>query len=194
MGKRFSMIVLAALLFLFESVPVFAQSDLSAGYQFVRLSTADGASNLPQGFGIDYARSISNGWRIVGVFGWAARHENGPLDTFSADLNFNQITIAGGIRRQFGGETKTYPYVQAVVGLARSALHATLDGLPIIDDTSIDPMFEPGAGIASRLTDSIGFFGQIDYRLILAGSSSEALADETVQGFRIFVGARVAIP
>jgi len=100
MGKRSSMVVLAALLFLFESVPVFAQSDLSAGYQFVRLSTADGASNLPRGFGIDYARSISNGWKIVGVFGWAAKHENGPLDTFSADLKFTQITNRGVIAVQ----------------------------------------------------------------------------------------------
>jgi hypothetical protein len=184
MAKHLAILALCALAIPFVAEPAFAQSDVSVGYQFVRLSTADGPLNLPQGVGIEYAHPIADGWRVLGVFGWARKNESGPVDAFAVDTTFTQLTFGAGVRRDVTTRMKATPYVQAVVGVARSSFRAASDGVLAIDDASSDPLLEPGVGVASNLGGPFALFAQLDYRKVWPGAHSAIFFNETVQGPR----------
>jgi hypothetical protein len=193
MAKALSIIALITLAIHCDAAPASAQSDLSIGYQFVRLSPPDGAFNLPVGVGIEYAHSIANGWKVVGIFGWSRNNERRTVDSFSIDTTFAQSTFGGGIRREVNVK-KGHAYIQAALGAARSSFRATSNSLPAIDSTSSDLMFQPGVGFTSDIASHLGPFGEIAYRAVWPRENSQLFLHETVSGFRVFVGARIRMP
>jgi hypothetical protein len=171
-----------------------AQSDVSIGYQYLRLSVSGEAVNLPQGFGVQYGQTIATGWQAVGVFGWAGKNDAGQVDAFALTTRFTQITLGGGIRREFRTRTNAHPFVQAVVGVARSSFRFTSNGALGGLYTSNDLLVEPGAGLASVLAGRIGIFGEVDYRTIWPDANSEIYySDDNVRGLRLLIGVRVKL-
>jgi hypothetical protein len=193
MTKAFWILSLVAVAIHCEARRAFAQSELSVGYQFIRLSTADGSVNLPQGFAVDYTHTVADGWKVLAVLGWARHDTNGSVDAFAVDSRLTQLTVGGGLRRDIKTQTKAIPYVQAAIGVADSSFRATSNGLVATDETSSDLFVEPGAGVAYNAGAALGVFGQLDYRRVWPDQASEVFFHETVDGFRVFVGVRITM-
>jgi len=168
---------------------VSAQSSVGIGYDFLRLSVAGDSSNLPYGVGFDYTHTVRKSrFDALGVFDWARRQDSVAADGFAIGTRAGQLAIAGGVRASLGG-----PYVQTVAGLARSSFRATFNGLPGIDDSSNDFMVEPGIGYGQSVAGRLDVFGQVNYRKVWPHADSLIFFNETVQGLRVFGGARVRV-
>ncbi len=178
---------------LLYSVPSFADSTAAVGYQFVRLSSLGESSNLPIGIGVNWATSLGHGFSVLADFGWSRRADRGTVDAFSVDASLRQVTIAGGLRYELSHTPKAQPYVKLSAGITRSSLSADFNGLRGIDNSSTDPIVQPGGGIAARLGGRLALFGQVDYSLMWTHKDSDLFYGERVDGLRVSCGVRLTI-
>jgi hypothetical protein len=170
-----------------------AQSNVSIGYEYVRLSISGEPFSLREGFGATYAVAISGRWQAIGSVDWARKNMSGLVDAYMMGETFTQTTLGGGVRREFETGINAHPYAQAVAGIARSSVRITSNGAVAIDSSSNDLLVEPGAGLALELTRRLGIFGEIGYRAIWPHADSDVYFFDTVRGLRVLVGARVKV-
>lgn len=193
-AKKVATFTVATLAFVCSTSSAFAQSDVSVGYQFVRLMAPDGTTDLPVGLGVEYAHDITRGWRAVATFDLARRNQSGNVDAFYLETRFMQSTLAGGLRLEVNLGVNAQAYFQAAVGVALSTFRATSNGLSAIDSRSNDLMFQPGVGLVSRLAGRVGIFGEFAYRRVWPHESSELFFEDTLSGFRVMVGVHINVP
>lgn len=173
-----------------------AQPELSAGYQFLRLSGADESPvNFAVGLAADYAHPLKDRWAVVGQLDWTRRSVSGTFsgDQFGKAFQFTstltQVSMAAGLR--YGLKlSRVTPYVQALGGITRSSASAEIDGAEALDEAAADLMLQPGVGAAVMVNEKWSGVGQVDYRSIFTGDNSDIFFKPTVRGLRLFLGVR----
>ncbi|HEY7288613.1 MAG TPA: hypothetical protein VH583_02165 [Vicinamibacterales bacterium] len=128
----------------------------------------------------DVAVPVARSTALVGELGFATDDQNEP--GVSGNLKF--YTVAGGARWTTTNRMRRVvsPYVQLLVGAARTHADLIQNGMPF-DDGDWAFMFQPGVGVTVPLTTPIGLMAQADYRrAFFYGSENE---------WRVVVGVRV---
>jgi len=151
---------------------------IGVGYQVLHIPD----ETFPFGMNLDIAVHVVPSMALVGEFGFATddQHES----SVSGNLKF--YTVAGGARwTMTTGSVRRVvsPYVQMLVGAARSDADLIQNGMPF-NDGDWAFMLQPGVGVTVPLTAPIGVMGQIDYRrAFFYGSENEW---RVVLGVRVF--------
>ncbi len=152
--------------------PAAAQTgvELSAGYNL--LITED--DSVPVGWYVDVAKSVSGNIGVVGQVTGNYKSE----EEAGVDIDLNLHTFLAGVRFS-GANTSTTPFVQALVGAARSSGGTEIAGIDIgVSDTSA--ALQVGGGVNLRGASSLGFRIGADYLRTLGDAGGNA--------FRVAVG------
>ena len=185
--------ILVAAIWYAHPTEIWAQSDLSIGYQFARVSTGTGSFNLPYGLEVDYAYPSGDQRRIGGAGDWGRRSQGGTVDAIPVTTTFSQLSVAGGVRYVFRTHLPVVPYLQAMVGVARSSTRATTSNAVAVESASTDLMVQPGVGTNVPVGGRWSIFGQADYRQLWPGQSSAVFFRELVHGIRAVAGVRFSL-
>jgi hypothetical protein len=156
---------------LITSAPARAQDaravDLGVGYQW--LDTSD--QSYPVGLHVDASGPIFGGLRWLGeaTFGRDTEHDR----EFGVNASLTATTFGGGARWSFGSGG-VRPYFQATFGSQRDAYVLSAEGAgDLISETETTLMFQPGGGVALRVTGRWDLFGQADLRRVFYDQQAE---------------------
>ncbi|HEY7172003.1 MAG TPA: outer membrane beta-barrel protein [Vicinamibacterales bacterium] len=155
--------------------------ELSAGYQFLHAPD----QTFPFGVNVDGMRHYGS-LGLVGEAGWA-RHSD---DDSGATFTNSMWNFGAGPRWTGFGTGKTWPYAQALAGLAVS--HTNLDVTGGTSDTHASFMVQPGVGVTFVAGDGWGVFGQVDYRRTFFDEPAGTEHSMNNQ-FRVFAGVRMIL-
>lgn len=178
------------------AAPVFAQApkaEVSGGYQFLNLSTADQNESMPLGWYFDVAGNLNRTFGIVFQVG-------GNYKTFEESFSIGGITstttanlkvheFLGGVRLNANSGATIVPFGQVLVGgmngSAKVTSSTTLPGSEPIAfsgaDSGTNFGLEAGGGINFGLTSGLGLRAGADYLRVFA-------ADGDVNLFRFHIG------
>jgi hypothetical protein len=171
------------------AVPASAQ-EVSLGYQWQRISVDDESQSLPLGFNIDVAGPITPTLDIVGQLDWSRKSESETIFGTDVDTTISFTTFGGGIRWSSRANPSATPFVQALFGATRGSFSCEVGGVDCDDfigedNSSTDPMFQIGGGVAIPM-GAWSALGQIDYRRIFAEG-------EGANSIRLVFGVRLGI-
>lgn len=187
MKKSILVVLGSALALVAAEMPAAAQDklDVGVGYQFQRGED----TNFPIGFNFDVAGKIRPNLSWVGQVDWS-RHTESTSEsdfglTINTDATANITSFGAGVRWTPPTNMSVSPYVQALVGAARSSFSAsvTVDPEEFADffgdleqsGSSTDAVFQVGAGVAFPLSDKIAGVGQVDFRRILSDDAGNVI-------------------
>ena len=170
------------------STPALAQSGWEFGYQPAHVPD----ETLPMGFSIGIVGSLSPTWAIVGEVAAAKESEEVP----GFEESFTVMDIGGGVRWMPPTTWPVQPFVQLMTGVVRRSLDIDIGGDDDDDDdlddgpnqSAMDFMIQPGAGVAYRLTDMWSAVGAVKFTAAL--TEDDEFADDA-DGYRVFLGVRL---
>jgi opacity protein-like surface antigen len=185
--RRISLCVF--MLVLVAALPAAAQGvrpEVSLGYQWQHVSSPvedsdeTVSTNFPLGFNVDVAVPVSGPLSAVGQFDWSHSSpdeiEGQSLSGTGVEASLSTVAYAVGIRWNGKSSPSVTPYVQMLVGGARSSASVTVNGTAAEDiPTENSFMLQAGFGAALALSQKTDVIGQLDYRRLFASGGSNVI-------------------
>jgi hypothetical protein len=155
------------------ALPAAAQ-DLSAGYQWQRLSTGGVSGNYPFGVNLDASLPIPESTvSLIGQFDWSRKSQSGSTSNLSV--------VGGGLRWSPMASDAARPFVDAVAGLSHDAVK-----VGALTAAANDFFFQAGGGVTRPVTDAADWVLQADYRCLFSDP-------EKTHSVRVVIGVRIAL-
>ncbi len=188
------------------AVPASAQGlqdlELSAGYQFLKISNddfdeADVDTSLSKGWYADLSGNLNDWLAVVGQVSGNYKSDSATVTiggvTTAAEYDLSVHTFLGGARISSRRNPGVTPFAQVLAGLARAGFSgtasATSGGTPIFgfdaDESSTDFAMQFGGGVNLNVGERVGLRLGADYLRVFG-------EDTGINAFRFAVG--VVIP
>lgn len=184
---RFLALALAAVVLTVTSSAVAADArkvELVAGYGFLHdTGIFDTSTSFPVGWTAGATFNLSPVLGIVGEFGASYKSESASEFGITANADLNVYSFMAGPKFTSRGHSRVSPYFQALAGIARVSLGASVDVFGFSESASESVTkfaFQPGGGVDILLSESIALRVGGDYRRIFA--------DEGTNEFRLVTG------
>ena len=162
-----------------------ASAAVSAGYQIVRVPD----ETFPAGWSAAFAIPIHNAWAVVAeVSGAYKTFDDVSLGT---DVNISTHTLAGGAQWSVRRNRRVEPFMQFLMGIARTRAGANILNRSI-SGTSSNLLLQPGGGVAVTAAKSIAVVAEADYRRV----SFDKVDRDRAAGnnhFRLLIGLRFGL-
>jgi hypothetical protein len=152
--------------------------DVTAAYQFQRISCCGSSTNLPAGFSVDAAGMVTPMLSWLGQVDLSRKSELSTTETLTS--------FAAGVRWSGRQTSGTTPFAQALVGAAHDSFDVSNSVLSAGNSVT-KLLFDIDGGIAFPITMNkrISAVGEIGYRRIAE--------DPGLNGVRILLGVRFKV-